>query len=390
MINSIIYLFVIINVIYFITCDFSIAYFINNKRLVLIFYLGTNVQIVPSPINQDKQFSLITGDSYKPNLSTTAEIKKMQFLQIENNTAEIAQYADYLKFYHSQKGDSKYNFYMLKETDRDISNLVYKKYGISFAYKFIDNSYSIIHNLKSNGVIDRLTFSFNPVMKDRGSLVFGATLKETTAKNQIFKCKVDQHYTTWGCQMNKIILTNEKEIFEYKVGRHTEFMMNKNKMIVPCNFMDFVMDVMKRKTECVYHIKEGTHKQYMQCDAKNNMYDYMVMKFEIEGQRFSVKVNEMFICTEDKCNSQFKCVTDSTENKFILSRIVLNHYTSLFSYEDSSVTLIPSSKESLIEKISISNNSLYFLIVTTSVLNLSAIVYLCVINIKVLYNSLFL
>ena len=384
MINSIIYLFVIIKVICFTTCNFSIAYFINNKRLVLIFYLGTNVQIVPFPINQDKQFSLITGDSYKPHLSTTAEYFKSQFLQIENNTAEIAQYADSLKFYHSQNGDNKYIFYMLKDTDRDIRNLIYKKYGISFAYKFIDNSYSIIHNLKSNGVIDRLAFSFNPSMKDRGSLIFGATLKEISTKNQIFKCKVEQHYTTWGCQMNKIILKNEEQNFEYKVDRYTEFMMNKNKMIVPCKFMDFVKDVMKRKTECVYHIKEGSHKQYMQCDAKNNMYDYMIMKFEIEGQRFSINLNELFLCTEDKCNSQFKCVTDSTENKFTLSRVVLNHYKSLFSYEDSTVTLIPSSKESFIEKISISDNSLYSLIVITTVINLSAIVYLFIIKFKIL------
>lgn len=383
MIKNFLYIFVIINVISFINSYFSILYFINNKRLVLIYYLGTNQQIITSPINQDKQFSLITGDNYKPSLSTNAEYMRTQFLQIENNTVEIEKYGDSLKFYQSEKGDLKYYFFLLKKEERDISNLVYKKYGISFAYKFIDNSNSVIHYLKSNEVINKLTFSFNPVMKNRGSLVFGISLEEIKTKGEIFQCKVDDRYTTWGCQMNRIIIHNEKENFEYLVNRYTMFMMNKNKMIVPCSFMDFVKNILNRKTECVYHIKEGTNKQYMQCDAKNGMYDFMMMSLEIEKQRFSVNLNELFICKDDKCNSQFKCVTDSQDNQFTLSRIVLNHYISLFNYEDSTVSLISTSKDSVIERITLSNNSqLHSLIVFNNILNIFAIVYLCILKFK--------
>ena len=95
--------------------NFSIVYFINENRLVLLYYLGNPPAIVSTHLNQDVPFTIITQYKYIPKDSQTSNYLGSSFFQDSENTFELDEYEDIFQLFRSEKSISKYSFYMLKD-----------------------------------------------------------------------------------------------------------------------------------------------------------------------------------------------------------------------------------------------------------------------------------
>jgi hypothetical protein len=91
--------------------------------------------------------------------------------------------------------------------------------SLALPYTFKDTKMSLIHQLYKNGSLSKKQFSFVPIDQDVGYIYLGYLPKEILDKNnfkQIASCKVDSHYNTWGCNIERVYIdTNVYESNQY-------------------------------------------------------------------------------------------------------------------------------------------------------------------------------
>lgn len=354
--------FVFVNAFNESTQNFSIVYYINENRLTLIYYLGNPPKIISSHLNQDVPFTILTQFKYLPNDSQTSNYLGSSFFQDSENTLELDEYEDIFQLFRSEKSLTKYSFYMLKDKNKDIEKLVFYKYGLSLAFKFKKENYSVIHYLKKNNLIDRLTYSFIPNEADKGSFVLGRGNYELTKKhlpNSLnFICAIDPSYITWGCTMNSVSFLSNDIKAEYKVNSYVMFKMNKNKMIFPIKFMDFILDILNKDYTCLLYSKNNNTKKYIRCKTNHENLEKLFIKFKFDNYQISLNMTHFFKCEQSVCESLFKSIMNENQSKWVLGRNFLSKFIATFDYEDPSLTLINYSKQNKIDisKISEPNN----------------------------------
>ena len=341
--------------------NFSIVYFINENRLVLLYYLGNPPAIVSTHLNQDVPFTIITQYKYIPKDSQTSNYLGSSFFQDSENTFELDEYEDIFQLFRSEKSISKYSFYMLKDKNKDNEKLVFYKYGLSLAFKFKNENFSVIHYLKKNKLIDRLAYSFIPNARDRGSFVLGRRNHELTNKNLPkslkFICEIEPSYVTWGCIMNSVSFLSNDIKAEYKVNSYVMFKMNKNKMIFPIKFMEFILDILKKDNSCLLYSKNNYAKQYIRCKTNFENFEKLTITFKFDNYQISLNMTHFFTCAQSLCESLFKSIVNDNQSKWVFGRNFLSNFIATFDYEDPSVTLINYSEQNKIDISRISDSS---------------------------------
>lgn len=112
---------------------------------------------------------------------------------------------------------SNYSSYVLDDINYFSDNV-----GISLAYHFIDESYSIVHQLFKHKYINKMTFAFEDAGRDVGITHFGGIPSD---KHLSFKYKgyfkIDESLPSWGFNLDAMVYDNVSYTINMPTVIHT-------------------------------------------------------------------------------------------------------------------------------------------------------------------------
>lgn len=207
--------------------------------------------------------------------------------------------------------------------------------AIGLAYKFKEQSLSLIHNLYLNDYIDRLSFGFVINDDKRGLLYFGSIPDKLIKNSYKTKLKVDESKNTWGAKVTKV--------GDYINNDYAYFNSGDELILAPYDYLSFIenvylKDYISNKT-CQRNVDESTRdyiKIYYSCDCNYISY---VAGFDIiiDGHRFELKNEELFTTYYRDCRFVIEHKT-SNPDQWVFGAHFIRQYNILFDYEDSSIT----------------------------------------------------
>ena len=205
---------------------------------------------------------------------------------------------------------------------------------LSFALRYEDERYSILHLMKRNGKIKMLQFAFLPskeIGRD-GTMFFGG-IPPSIKKKYNTTCKVSQFASGWSCSFNgiKIKNTNKKLLLSKE---DVYFESENTRFEVPEVFMEFLKDNYLneyiRTEQCKY---TGFKKFECTCTIIPQLQDLI---FIINNVRFEIPINKMFENYGSSCTLGIEINQDNS--KWIFGNTFLNNYLTLFDIENESIT----------------------------------------------------
>ena len=142
-------------------------------------------------------------------------------------------------------------------------------------------------------------------------------------------------FSEWQCPITKVNILS-KAYKPYYITSYLLFEVSRNKMFVPCDFLDFIYDNLLKEAKCT--IITYNNKRRIQCGKLSDKISMDKMIFYIGDGMLAVSLSNLFSCyTESICDSLFKC--EENKNTFIFTGAILRLLTSTFDYEDKAVYL---------------------------------------------------
>lgn len=324
-------------ILFFLSFSFSLSKYISSEishmfsgfHMNLIF--GTPPQKLKLEANMEIDYTWVTRYNFR-------EKSKTQQIISDNDT-----------LYFSNKRSLKANkisdkTVIIENENRNITldfiayHLEYKvsldSDAIGLAYKFKDNSMSLVHTLYLNKYIDKLSFGF-VVNKDEGFIYFG-NLPDKIIKNSYeTKIKVDDTQNKWGVKLSKV--------GGYYNIDYAYFNSGEELILAPYDYLSFIenvvlKDYLENKT-CQRNIDESTKdyvKIYYSCDCNYIRY-IKGLDFIIEGHRFELNNENLFSSFYRECRFVIEHKTNYP-NQWVLGAHFMKKYKILFDYEESTIT----------------------------------------------------
>lgn len=205
---------------------------------------------------------------------------------------------------------------------------------LSFALRYEDESYSILHSMKRNGKIKKLQFAFlpsNEIGLD-GTMFFGGIPSSIIKKYQT-TCKVSPFASGWSCSFNGIKIKNSNK--EYMVSKEDVYFESEiTRLEVPDSFMDYLKENYFKEyilsEQCKY---TGIKKFECRCSVINQLQNLI---FIINNIRFEIPINRMFENYGSSCTLGIEVNPDNS--KWIFGNTFLNNYLTLFDIDNESIT----------------------------------------------------
>lgn len=134
---------------------------------------------------------------------------------------------------------------------------------ISLRHKYLNESYSFIHSLKSNKMINHLSFSFVPgkYSKDGiNKLIFGHISKEILNTKYVYHVNVGKEDSEWTIKLDYVLLTFSKETGINPMLYHNTKLMayiqsDEKNIIAPPSFISFLTKYLSlnyEKLKCLF------------------------------------------------------------------------------------------------------------------------------------------
>ena len=205
---------------------------------------------------------------------------------------------------------------------------------LSFALRYEDDRYSILHLMKRNGKIKKLQFAFLPSKEIGidGTMFFGG-IPSSIKKKYHSTCKVSQFASGWSCSFNGIKIKNTNK--EFLLSKEDVYFESEiTRLQVPEVFMDFLKDNYLNEyistEQCKY---TGINKFECVCTTIPKLQDLI---FIIDNVMFDIPINKMFENYGSSCTLGIEINPDNT--KWSFGNTFLNNYLSLFDIENESIT----------------------------------------------------
>lgn len=263
-------------------------------------------------------------------------INKEENLTLYNNRTYPAELLkSYLELRATHTIINPFYFYYIDE-----HQTVYEEDCISLKYKYKDEKFSIIHQLKKQNTIKSLSFGLSKIDSIKGYLFFGGIPNseiERTKRKHIGKCKVNLQSDNWGCDLQYIIVNNKSELLF--VNKYpTFFDVLDSKIIIPNDFFTFLeknfFSSLINESKCSKVIVSD--KNWIECLTKF-LPEKMNITFIINNLLFNFNVHDLFTINEKK--SFFNLITHSKyENQWIFGNFFFEKYITLFDYENNDIT----------------------------------------------------
>ena len=228
-------------------------------------------------------------------------------------------------------GDSSITFENFPYYHRiqDEANYTYNYFPM--AYKFKDNSASVMHRLFQYKKTSEIGFGVSYL---KNELIIGGVPQDITENKYRYNytVNVDTRYTTWGCQLDSVQFGDDKMNFK----KYTRFEVGKRSFYVP-------KDVM-------YKIKEVFLDKYNLCDDfivekkifvdRSKIDNLPNINITIEGITFPLTTEEYFDCNDRRssgCKFLFRYKT-AVGDEYVIGDYFLSKYFVYFNQTGNSLT----------------------------------------------------
>ena len=282
---------------------------------------------------QNKPF-IVANEVFKANNNSYF----LQYRNIINRDISFQQYNE----------DTKYIVNMYYYDYQKSSNSLSTLSGLSLAFKCRNDSFSFVHQLYNNSLIEKLMYIFEPVDINSGNIYFGG-IPQNSLLQYSGKCKINSE--KWGCYLDNIYFTNDsnKHLYLYKTNisnNYAEFDVGRKCIFAPKEYFYFVKNTFFEKhfqsKKCGYYYNYDA--MYIYCYNKDEIKEAIpeYISFVFENQSFRIHKDKLFKThTIDNtiifliCNALF--VEDL--DKWIFGSAFLHNFISIFDYTNESVTL---------------------------------------------------
>ena len=219
--------------------------------------------------------------------------------------------------------------------------------GNNYPKKDEDNSFderfSLIHNLYSNGVIDKKIFGHEYTSRNKGYLYLGE-IPPSLGYNY-FKCTVAPfipYLNKWHCESRAIALSSGLNFTQYHSPYifDTAFVDIRGPFYEGNSILSEIKEISGEKCDFITEEIDEEHRYIkLVCDYDLNIGKIPDVIFYLKGFELRVKNFDMFrvILISGKKKYLSKIVGDSRYTYWILGEPVLKNYNMIFSYEDNSV-----------------------------------------------------
>jgi hypothetical protein len=320
----------------------SIATYLKDKRIYITLFTGVPEQTISTSINMDKPYSLFTSDTFNPQKSSTSKHIQSQTIEESENKFDVEVYEDNFKFAYVKASNNNYKYYHLSNPNETESTIMTKHYGLSLAYKSLNDEYSFIRHLYKNKFINIQTFAFKQYTVPPNTYLYFGTIPDKIIENSQIKgmCKILPRYTTWGCNLNSVVMNG----FNWNFNKYVSFRINKSEYVFGCPLHNLILynylQSYLKDNRCKDVFKgKNKHKKYCECDKEivDNELNKKMIGFSFGNFVKYVKLNTMFNCKdgEKQCLSLFKCVENQDE--YIFNKDFILSSVTVFDYDKGSV-----------------------------------------------------
>ena len=232
--------------------------------------------------------------------------------------------------------------------------------GIGLAYKFEDEKYSLIHELKKKNHISHLNYGFIPASlintyyndentnindanlenKNKNGLVFFGGIPKNYINNKYrYNCRLTEKYNFWSCELPYVFIG---EINKYNNSKNTYF-TNKNyayfnaaerRILAPKDFISFLkinyfQEHLLNGT-CTYYMYGHNHIFECNCALKDK---FPNISFIFGNYKYMFTSSELFINYGGELCHFLIQENHLRSNNFLLGSPFLSKFISNFDYE---------------------------------------------------------
>lgn len=203
---------------------------------------------------------------------------------------------------------------------------------LPLAFKFSNESYSLIHFLKKNNYIDNKGFGiiYNKDNISEASLYLGGFPNEFS-EGKSLTVKVNESFSSWGFTLYKIKISS----YIYKVEQYSFFQTKEPKILVPIEFYNFLRKNILNEyimDEYCYYVNSVNGEQFV-CIC-SQIEDFPNITFIFNNIQFSFTKNDLFSSLSDRC--VFNIVLNHS-NDWVLGITFLSKYHTYFDYDTKSI-----------------------------------------------------
>ena len=240
-------------------------------------------------------------------------------------------------------------FYYLNNPQ--LNNIVYN--GISFAMNPQNESFSLMHLLHKQKLIEHMIYAIEPVDNGGGNFYLGGINEAAINKKRKGECNVKGN--TWGCQLSEVFFSSDTSY-----EKNVSYVNNKKKykaifqagyknIYAPREFIDFVNEIFGKYIAsglCYY-----THSSFFNCMSIKCLNGSIIklipkyVNFAFDDNIFRVKMDDLFhYYKEDGFGlvvylDIVENLEESEKDIWIFGTVFLKHFTSVFDYENKKIMM---------------------------------------------------
>ena len=179
-----------------------------------------------------------------------------------------------------------------------------KKSGLSMAFKYNNDSYSLVNKLQNIKLINKKQFSFQFTQDNKGYFHIGGVpnMDKSLIKNKGL-CKINETTLSWGCQLESIMFNNRN----YSLNTYAYFQSSNENLIESKPFFDFMKEVVLvyefQNKQC-YVSNNDDWKFFIYCDL-NIKKQFGDITLVFNGLNIKLSFSDLFMTSETKIISKF-------------------------------------------------------------------------------------
>ena len=195
--------------------------------------------------------------------------------------------------------------------------------GIGLAYKFVDERYSLIHELKKRKLISHLSYGFippslinsyeknesinisiNDTIHDKknkdGVTFFGGIPKNYIFNKYRYNCKLSEKYNFWSCELPYVFIgeinkNNNTENIYFENGNYAYFNAAERRILAPKDFIYFLktnyfFDELLNG-DCKFYLYGANHVFECKCELQDK---FPNVSFIFNNYKYTLTSSELF------------------------------------------------------------------------------------------------
>ena len=213
--------------------------------------------------------------------------------------------------------------------------------------KIENDKFSLVHQLKQQGFINKLIFSFAPRTKLVNPFYFGGLPnKLNPSYTNMTTCKSNfTFFNTWGCYLDYVFFDGFTKPYEIFTNNNYAFFQTiTSEVLVTKKFIDYLVNMILRKeiqNKNCFSFKTGMMNDYntfIHCEC--NVFEHLPnINFVIGGKihKFNMKdLFDYFLQTDGMCD--LMVYPNSNEDRWLFGTNFFAKYYTSFNYEEEKVS----------------------------------------------------